>query len=103
MISPIVTGISRNPISGQGEEYETAWSQASAQASDDFRVVDTAVLANMSVLHLQLGAVAQDSREKESLRESASAQVFSIQVDQIEAVLLLTIGCIGLILTILNR
>jgi hypothetical protein len=101
MISPVITGISGHPISGHSEEHETtAWSQASGLESDDFRVVDTAVLPNRFVPQLQIGPVAQDSR---SIKELARAQVFSIRIEQIEAVLALTIGCIGLILTILNR
>lgn len=103
MIPPIITGISGHPISGPGEEYETTWKQASAQPSDDFHTVDSAVLANMFFPCLHIEPVSQASREKEGVRELASAQVFSIQIQQVEAILLLTIGCIGLILTILNR
>lgn len=103
MISPVITGISGHPISGHSEEYETAWSQASALANDDLRMVDSAVLANMFDPRLHIEPVSQASRKRESVRELASAQVFSIQIQQIEAILLLTIGCIGVILTILNR
>lgn len=93
MISPTFKESSCKIESVQRENFEAAALQAKMHSPNEL----------VQNRYLDSKAALMKSYEQVGVKELASAQIFSIHLEQIETMLALTIASIGLMLTMLNN